>query len=334
MNPITSQQAALDNSLITAKVPEIYMHQFWNTIKKIGKTDPCDFKLDKKKCRVDTKVFCEILQIYPRLPDQDFVELPSEEDLLTFIKNLVPPKKARKFKKPASPKLKTVPASPKEPTQKGKSSEKLTSFRLVAQSSEKLTSKLLNLDNTNLDVNEIASLMNTSTVPSSPPPVNPSSHLTTTPQQQTPNSTTITTNPTITFPKIPNFASLFWFEQRVSALETKLSEFNKTSQFTEAVSSIPSIVDQYLASKMKEAVDVVVRLQSNKLKEEAEAENQELFNQVDSTMKAVIKEQVKAQVFKIMPQIEKYVTESLGAEVLINQSTSDILRSSSFIVRI
>ncbi|GKD63631.1 hypothetical protein Tco_1305739, partial [Tanacetum coccineum] len=34
---------------ITAEVPEIYMHKFWNTIKKIGKTDAYDFKLDKKK---------------------------------------------------------------------------------------------------------------------------------------------------------------------------------------------------------------------------------------------------------------------------------------------
>ncbi|GKD20563.1 hypothetical protein Tco_1222266, partial [Tanacetum coccineum] len=73
---------------ITAKVPEIYMHQFWNTINKIGKTDASDFKLDKKKCQVDTEVFREILQICPCLPNQDFVELPSEDDLLSFIKEL------------------------------------------------------------------------------------------------------------------------------------------------------------------------------------------------------------------------------------------------------
>ncbi|GKC57025.1 hypothetical protein Tco_1084623 [Tanacetum coccineum] len=158
------------------------MHQFWNTINKIGNTDAYNFKLDKKKCRVDTEVFREILQICPKLPNQEFNDLPSEDDLVTFIKELgysrncemlsaictdqmhqpwrtfvsdinrktlciklateklvqqeklstsyktyldyatgkVPPKKARKFKKPASPKLKTVPASPKEPTQKGK----------------------------------------------------------------------------------------------------------------------------------------------------------------------------------------------------------------------
>ncbi|GKA31170.1 hypothetical protein Tco_0717475 [Tanacetum coccineum] len=37
-------------------------------------------------------------------------------------------------------------------------------------------------------------------------------------------------------------------------------------------------------------------------------------------MKAIIKEQVKAQVSKIMPQIEKYITESLGAEVLVRST--------------
>ncbi|GJU81755.1 hypothetical protein Tco_1284120, partial [Tanacetum coccineum] len=143
--------------------------------------------------------------------------------------------------------------------------DKTEGTMLCLSVSSDFTSKLLNLDNTRPDVNEIASLMNTSTIPPLPPPVNPFSHLTTTPQQQTLESTTTTTNPITTLLEIPNFASLFWFEQRVSALETKLYEFNQTSQFAEAVSLILGIIDQYLASKMKEAVDVAVRLQSNKL---------------------------------------------------------------------
>ncbi|GJY62948.1 hypothetical protein Tco_0464408 [Tanacetum coccineum] len=53
------------------------------------------------------------------------------------------------------------------------------------------------------------------------------------PLQQTPTSTTTTTNPTITL---------------------------QTSQFAEAVSLITGIVDTYLASMMKEAVDVAVQL--------------------------------------------------------------------------
>nr|GEU51865.1 hypothetical protein [Tanacetum cinerariifolium] len=93
-------------------------------------------------------------------------------------------------------------------------------------------------------------------------------------------------------------------------------EFDQRSQFAKAVSSIPSIVDNYLASKLKEEVNVAVQLQSNKLKEEAEAENQESINQVDSTINKIIMRHVKAQVSKIMPQIEDYVTESLGVKVL------------------
>ncbi|GKC81428.1 hypothetical protein Tco_1137145 [Tanacetum coccineum] len=125
------------------------------------------------------------------------------------------------------------------------------------------------------------------------------------PLQQTPDSITTTTILTMTVPNIPNFASLFQFEQRV---------------FAEVVSLILGIVDNYLASKMKDAVNVAVQLQTNKLREEAQAENHEFFNQVYSTMKAIIKERVQAQVSKIMPKIEKYVTESLGAEVLVRST--------------
>ncbi|GJW73859.1 hypothetical protein Tco_0133229 [Tanacetum coccineum] len=96
------------------------------------------------------------------------------------------------------------------------------------------------------------------------------------PQQQTHDSTT-TTIPTTTLPKIPNFASLFRFERRVSSLETELSKLKQTNQFTEAVSSIPSIVDNYLTSKMKDAVNVAIQLQSNQLREEAQSENDEFL---------------------------------------------------------
>nr|GFC13064.1 hypothetical protein [Tanacetum cinerariifolium] len=47
----------------------------------------------------------------------------------------------------------------------------------------------------------------------------------------------------------------------------------------EAISLILGIVDTYLASKMKDAVDVVVQLQTKKIKEEAQAENHDFLNQ-------------------------------------------------------
>ncbi|GJV35539.1 hypothetical protein Tco_1408016, partial [Tanacetum coccineum] len=162
---------------------------------------------------------------------------------------------------------------------------------------------LLNLENPSPADNEIASLMETSARHATAIPEITFGFTTTTHpptpflnpllQQQTPTfATTTSTNPT----------------------------FKQTNQFAEAVSSIPGIVDTYLASKMKEAVDVAVQLQTNKLREEAQAENQEFLNQVDSTMKKIIKDQVKAQVSKIMPKIEKYVTEYLGAEVLVRST--------------
>ncbi|GJX76649.1 hypothetical protein Tco_0323460 [Tanacetum coccineum] len=109
-------------------------------------------------------------------------------------------------------------------------------------------------------------------------------------QQQTHDSTTTTTIPTTTLPEIPNFASLF------------------------------GIVDNYLASQMKDAVNVAVQLKSIKLKEDAQAKNAEFLKQIDSNIKAIIKDQVKAQVSKIMPKVKKYVIESLGAEVLARSS--------------
>ncbi|GJT68075.1 hypothetical protein Tco_1019555 [Tanacetum coccineum] len=140
------------------------------------------------------------------------------------------------------------------------------------------------------------------------------------PQKQTHVSTTTITIPTTTLPEIPNFASLFGFDRRVSSLEIELSELKQTNQFAEAVASIPGIVENYLISKMKDKVNVALQLKSDKLREEAQAENQDFLNSLDSNMKRIIKEQVKAKTSKIMTKVEKYVTETLGAEVLVRST--------------
>ncbi|GJW13171.1 hypothetical protein Tco_0017304, partial [Tanacetum coccineum] len=91
------------------------------------------------------------------------------------------------------------------------------------------------------------------------------------PQQQTHDSITTTTIPITTLPKIPNFASLFGFDRRVSSLEIELFELKQRNQFAEAIASIPGIIDNYLTSKMKDEVNVALQLKSNKLREEAQA---------------------------------------------------------------
>nr|GEZ79145.1 hypothetical protein [Tanacetum cinerariifolium] len=84
-------------------------------------------------------------------------------------------------------------------------------------------------------------------------------------------------------------------DELVSSLDSELSELKQTDSFTEVVSSIPGIVNNYLGFKMKDAVNVAVQLQSNKLREEAQAENDKFLKQIDSNIKAIIKDQVKAQ---------------------------------------
>ncbi|GJT36782.1 hypothetical protein Tco_0936647 [Tanacetum coccineum] len=75
--------------LSMAEVPEIYMHQFWHTITKIKNLSSYKFNLDKKKCTIDVEVFRDILQICPRLPNQEFVVPPSSnEEIVSFIKEL------------------------------------------------------------------------------------------------------------------------------------------------------------------------------------------------------------------------------------------------------
>ncbi|GJX81934.1 hypothetical protein Tco_0331415 [Tanacetum coccineum] len=97
------------------------------------------------------------------------------------------------------------------------------------------------------------------------------------------------------------------------------------NHFAEAVSSIPGIVDAYLANKMHEAVKTAVQLQSERLRDEAQAENADFLNKLDDNIKKIIKdqvkEQVKAQVSKILPKIKKTVNEQLEAEVMTRSST-------------
>ncbi|GJT35510.1 hypothetical protein Tco_0925929 [Tanacetum coccineum] len=147
--------------------------------------------------------------------------------------------------------------------------------------------------------------------------IHPPLFLVTQSSQQTPVTTT---NPSTTPPPIPDFASVFGFNQRVTALESDLSKLKQSNPFAEAISSIPGIVNEYLGSKMKEAVDVAIQLKSDKIREEAQAENQEFLNSLDSHMQKIIKDQVKTQTSKIKSKVEKYVTESLGAEVLIRST--------------
>ncbi|GKA57839.1 hypothetical protein Tco_0757027 [Tanacetum coccineum] len=114
-----------------------------------------------------------------------------------------------------------------------------------------------------------------------------------------------------TFPIPTTAPSYFLFKKKPSKLRD--------------LSSIPGIVDAYLANKMNDAVKTDVQLKSDRLRDEAQAKNKDFLNKLDDNIKKIIKEQVKeqvkAQVSKILPKIDKTVNEQLEAEVMTRSST-------------
>ncbi|GJZ73132.1 hypothetical protein Tco_0637278, partial [Tanacetum coccineum] len=89
-----------------------------------------------------------------------------------------------------------------------------------------------------------------------PPSPTPLTHM-----QQTPVPTP-TIGPISSLQDLPNFGSLFGFDQRLKTLETEFSEFKQTNQFAKTVLSIPGIVDAYLANKMHEAVNTAALVEA------------------------------------------------------------------------
>ncbi|GJR93365.1 hypothetical protein Tco_0265539 [Tanacetum coccineum] len=71
---------------ITTDVLEIYMQEFWATVTVHHHS--IRFKMNNKKHIVNLKYFREMLQISPKLPNQQFKELPFEEAILTFLRDL------------------------------------------------------------------------------------------------------------------------------------------------------------------------------------------------------------------------------------------------------
>nr|GFC63368.1 hypothetical protein [Tanacetum cinerariifolium] len=77
---------------------------------------------------------------------------------------------------------------------------------------------------------------------------------------------------------------------------------------------------------MPEAVREAVQIQTDRLQDSIQRENNEFLSTIDDNRKKIIKEQVKsqvqAQVTRILPRIEESVNAQLEAEVLTRSSHS------------
>nr|GEY17755.1 hypothetical protein [Tanacetum cinerariifolium] len=105
-----------------------------------------------------------------------------------------------------------------------------------------------------------------------------------------------------------------------------LNQLSLLQPLPPAFSSILGIVQRYMDQRMYKAVKVAVQIQSDRLYDEAQIENEEFLKTIDENMQKIIKEQVKeqvkVQVSKILPKIEQTVNEQLEAEVLTWSSNS------------
>nr|GFC85710.1 hypothetical protein [Tanacetum cinerariifolium] len=129
-----------------------------------------------------------------------------------------------------------------------------------------------------------------------------------------------TTIPSIILENLPTFNSAFRFDERLRTLETTFSEYRQTNPFVDDVSTIPGIIHQYMTHQMTEAVREAVQIQTDRLQDSLQRENDEFLRNIDENMKKIIKgqvkNQVKDQVSRILPRIEESVNATLEAEVL------------------
>nr|GEV60934.1 hypothetical protein [Tanacetum cinerariifolium] len=117
--------------------------------------------------------------------------------------------------------------------------------------------------------------------------------------------------PSIILKNLPTFDSVFRFDERLKSLETTFSEYRQTNPFADVMSAIPGIVHQYMTQQMTEAVREAVQIQTDRLQDSFQRENDEFLRNIDENMKQIIKGQVKSQVkeqvSRILPRIEESV---------------------------
>ncbi|GJS51804.1 hypothetical protein Tco_0625166 [Tanacetum coccineum] len=107
---------------------KVIIHYFLTKDKTVSRRNKIGMHTARDEYLINTLRFVsanEESQIYrSRLPESmtspEMRETKAYKTYIGYATGVTPPKKARKFKKPASPKPATVPASPKEPTKKSK----------------------------------------------------------------------------------------------------------------------------------------------------------------------------------------------------------------------
>ncbi|GJR70542.1 hypothetical protein Tco_0016607 [Tanacetum coccineum] len=154
------------------------------------------------------------------------------------------------------------------------------------------------------------------------------------PHQSTPTPTP-TPIPTTTIIRVlPNFSSLFEFNQRVSNLEKGMYELKQADQSAQLLTTIklkiPAMVDAHLGTRLEDYIQKALRSYTTEFEKEAQAEKKRYINLIEKSVKDVINDEVKTQLPQILPKalvrfatpvIKSTNTESLE-DVFLAKSSS------------
>ncbi|GJT69228.1 hypothetical protein Tco_1028514 [Tanacetum coccineum] len=188
--------------------------------------------------------------------------------------------------------------------------------------SSDFTKKLLNFKNISPTNNEIASMMDTTIRREEPS--GQTSTLYTVPVTVIPEITS-TFNTTTPLPP-PFFNPLP--HQAIPTLTPTASE--QVDQYAQAISSILAIVDRYIDNKQREAIQQAIKSHTAECREEALVDRREYIDLIDTSVRAIIKEEVSSQLPQILPQavlefatpmIEQNIIESIEADFLVKSSS-------------
>ncbi|GJW45875.1 retrovirus-related pol polyprotein from transposon TNT 1-94 [Tanacetum coccineum] len=285
--------------LITADVPAIYMQEFWATV-SVHKSS-IKFTINKKKFSLDVEIFKEILQISPKIPRQEFEDLPLEHDILSFIRYLG---HSRDIIYPTDVSVDHL----HQP------------WRAFAT----IINKCLSGKGTRMDKISFVLCSNPLRIENKRRKTNKTNKM------SYPTPIPITSEATTSFPSLLNFSSVFRFNDRVTNLEKDLSEIKQVYQYAQALSLIPAIVDRYMDNKLGEAINKAIQAHNLDCRQESQDEKNAYIDLVNMSMRALIKEEVNTQLSQILPQavsdfanhvIEKNITESVEAAVLARSSS-------------
>nr|GEU67388.1 hypothetical protein [Tanacetum cinerariifolium] len=123
--------------------------------------------------------------------------------------------------------------------------------------------------------------------------------------------------------------SIFETTSQMDTLEENLSEFTQTNQFARAVSAISGIVERYMDQRMNEAVKVAVQIQSERLHNEAQAENDEFLKTIDENMQRSSRSKSKSRsrnLYKALVKAyesDKIILDTYGDTVTLKRRRDD-----------